>query len=75
MRNNEYQEGIKYNMTYKTYGKAYAVPKKLIITSYSVLAVVIPVVVPVFIIPLLIRYLPNKLRMWYYERTRHESRE
>lgn len=46
----------------ETYGKATRLNKELITGSYVVLAIAIPIVVPVFLAPLIYKYCPQWIR-------------
>jgi uncharacterized BrkB/YihY/UPF0761 family membrane protein len=59
---NNYNEGVLYNTIYKTYGRSYNVPKKTIISLYTIIAIVVPVIVPLPLVVVLQKIIPERIR-------------
>ena len=59
---NLFETGVLYNLYYETYGSAIRINKKLITGIYTILAVAIPVIVPIFMVPIIYKFLPQYFR-------------
>ena len=59
---NAYEEGVLINTGFQSYGRAVKVNRAAITGLYTVLAVLIPVIVPVFLAPIIYKALPSHVR-------------
>jgi len=56
-----YKDQFKFNGL-DCYGTRYRLPKKFIILAYTSLSVIVPVIVPVFFVYFIKKYLPSYIR-------------